>query len=406
LYAALTGTPSVGAVSATNTVSTTGIVPSAGNLLINSTDVSAYRSVTLQTTYSGSGGGNYQAQVSPDGTNWIYISGQYSTPSSSGSTTSSYLSGASGNYFIGGTLTTFSLAGVRFFRAYVTAGSGTGTVATTAFFSSLPVQPTLVQDSANNLGTVSNNAATSSVTIYNSSSASSGTVIIGPLACGNYRSIGLQIPTLVGGISQIQISNDNLNWTPIWANLVSSATPSSVSLGCNQTGFWYASLYGAQYVRVILTTVVTGSSSWEAVLSQQIYPVNAVGAVISSTLNVIPSVSTAQGFATYFTLVSAAGTNATSVKASAGTIGTCVLTNTTASLKFVKVFNKASSPTMGTDTPVIQYPISANSTLDVSSAFAGLRLSTGIALATTGGSALLDNTSVAAGDVLVNMTYV
>ncbi|NBZ96935.1 MAG: hypothetical protein EBR40_11020 [Proteobacteria bacterium] len=97
------------------------------------------------------------------------------------------------------------------------------------------------------------------------------------------------------------------------------------------------------------------------------------------------------------------------VKNSNGTLGTLLLSNNTASLKWFRIFNKASAPTVGTDTPVINIPIQPNTTLDVSGGFAGLRLSTGIAYAITGGSAsaaVTDSTAVAAGDVTVNMTYV
>jgi hypothetical protein len=324
------------------------------------------------------------------------------------------VSGAS-YYTIGGTLTTFSLVGVRYFRAYVTGGSGTGTVATTAFFSSLPVQPTLVQDSSNNLlvaGTVTANTSPATTYSYNNTGAiSASTVIIGPIDCSSFKELTLHsVAVGTGGTGfTVQISNDNSNYITLAvgsgaagtgaAGLFGTSTQASGFIICYPT-------YGAKYARIITNgTITAGTTTAYAQLSQIPTTKTFVNATLSANTP-SPAPSTAQGFATYFTLVSAAGTNATSVKASAGTIGTCVLTNTTASVKFVKVFNKASAPTMGTDTPVIQFPISANSTLDVSSSFAGLRLSTGIALATTGGSALLDNTSVAAGDVLVNMTYV
>jgi hypothetical protein len=51
--------------------------------------------------------------------------------------------------------------------------------------------------------------------------------------------------------------------------------------------------------------------------------------------------------------------------------------------------------------------VAPNSTLDCSTSFAGLRMSTGIAYYVSGGSSLTDNTALAtAGTFLVNMTYV
>jgi hypothetical protein len=83
-----------------------------------------------------------------------------------------------------------------------------------------------------------------------------------------------------------------------------------------------------------------------------------------------------------------------------------LLTNTSAAFRFVKIFNLGVAPTMGTSTPVLNFPIPPNSTLNVSTAFAGLRLAAGIAYAITGGSALLDTTAVGAGDVVVNMSFI
>jgi len=57
---------------------------------------------------------------------------------------------------------------------------------------------------------------------------------------------------------------------------------------------------------------------------------------------------------------SAATTNATSAKASAGEVHVILATNTTATVKYLKLYNKASAPTVGTDTPIltIALPIS------------------------------------------------
>jgi hypothetical protein len=68
--------------------------------------------------------------------------------------------------------------------------------------------------------------------------------------------------------------------------------------------------------------------------------------------------STASG-ATSSRVVSAATTNATSLKASAGNLVNIDLFNVAAYDVFVKFYNKASAPTVGTDTPVWTIPIKA-----------------------------------------------
>lgn len=51
-------------------------------------------------------------------------------------------------------------------------------------------------------------------------------------------------------------------------------------------------------------------------------------------------------------LTSAATTNATSVKTTAGTIYNIVVSNTGVTAVYLKIYNKASAPTVGTDIPV------------------------------------------------------
>src|SRR5581483_5493004 len=88
---------------------------------------------------------------------------------------------------------------------------------------------------------------------------------------------------------------------------------------------------------------------------------NAVNSAIPIAFNgTVAPASSATGAATKARVKSAASTNATSVKASAGRLYQIHLCNTSAALKFVKFYNKASAPTVGTDTPVATYPLAAN----------------------------------------------
>lgn len=104
-------------------------------------------------------------------------------------------------------------------------------------------------------------------------------------------------------------------------------------------------------------------------------------------------------------VIAAATTNATSVKASAGQVYGWVLCNNAASAKFVKLYNKASAPTVGTDTPVMTIAVPANQTVLIELKN-GIKFSTGIALAITGAYADADTTATAAGDVVAHLLYV
>lgn len=114
------------------------------------------------------------------------------------------------------------------------------------------------------------------------------------------------------------------------------------------------------------------------------------------------------GSATPAKLISAATTNATSVKASAGTLFFCSATNNGAAPAYVKWYNKASAPTVGTDTPILVFELPANSTpangagSNLALPSNGLGFTVGIAFAITSGIADSDATPVALNQVIVN----
>ena len=115
--------------------------------------------------------------------------------------------------------------------------------------------------------------------------------------------------------------------------------------------------------------------------------------------------SAAQGAGSTHHLISAASTNATSVKASAGTIGTLQVSNLNVVTRYLKLYNKASAPTVGTDTPVmtILIPPSANLFLDCGAT--GIRFTTGIAYALTTGITVADATAVNASEHSLGIFY-
>jgi len=83
------------------------------------------------------------------------------------------------------------------------------------------------------------------------------------------------------------------------------------------------------------------------------------------------------------TIVAAASTNATVVKASAGTLFNMNISNEHTAAQHVKIYNKATAPTVGTDQPVLTIPVPASSNVQIHFGAVGLRLSAGIGLAIT-----------------------
>lgn len=115
--------------------------------------------------------------------------------------------------------------------------------------------------------------------------------------------------------------------------------------------------------------------------------------------------SAAQGAATSHHAISAATTNATSVKASAGCINSLQVSNINAAARFLKLYNKASAPTVGTDTPVLTILIPANANVMVDCGPYGIRFSTGIAYALTTGITVADVGAVAVSEHSVGIFY-
>lgn len=104
------------------------------------------------------------------------------------------------------------------------------------------------------------------------------------------------------------------------------------------------------------------------------------------------------------TLVSAATTNATSLKASAGKVYGWYIYNDGAAEVYFKFYNKASSPTVGTDTPVMTLGIPAGGAANVEYTN-GIAFATGIAYAVTTGATTADTGAVALSQVVINILY-
>jgi hypothetical protein len=110
---------------------------------------------------------------------------------------------------------------------------------------------------------------------------------------------------------------------------------------------------------------------------------------------------------TPYKLISLATTNAVSLKNSGGNLYSILAIGLTSTVRYLKLYNKASVPTVGTDVPVMTIPVPANTQgAGVALAFSiGVNFPLGIAFAITSGSADSDTGAVGAGDVILNLTY-
>jgi hypothetical protein len=107
--------------------------------------------------------------------------------------------------------------------------------------------------------------------------------------------------------------------------------------------------------------------------------------------------------ASKFSLVSAASTNATNIKASAGTVNGWYIYNSNASARKIAFHNTAGTPTAGVAiylSIVIPGLAAANVSFPD-----GITFGTGIAITTVTGLTEIDATAVALNDLIINIYY-
>jgi hypothetical protein len=213
-----------------------------------------------------------------------------------------------------------------------------------------------------------------------------------------YTSVRLQITGTWVGTIQFQSSVDGTNWASrlltqsgtTTINLVNSATTNGVVSGD----------IGGRYFRTVMTAYTSGTAAITAVYSTAASP------AVSNNVALLAGTARIGYFAAGTTLSAtlAATTNATNVLGSAGTLYNLSISNPTAATVYFKLYNKASSPTVGTDVPVITIPVAASTNVMPNLGSLGQRFSTGISYACTAAFAATDTAVIGAG-VQVAGTY-
>lgn len=163
------------------------------------------------------------------------------------------------------------------------------------------------------------------------------------------------------------------------------------------------------------TTWTLGSLSVENFANQSVYIQGnrSVGSANALPVNIVLGNLTTAGTpavpATPYFVNSAASTNGALVIT--GTSGVCAFwaSNIGASAAFVKLYNKATAPTVGTDIPEMIIPVNAAvggvpGVVELSPGFNAHRFPLGLGIAITGGAADSDTTAVAAGQVKVKLS--
>lgn len=182
------------------------------------------------------------------------------------------------------------------------------------------------------------------------------------------------------------------------ATLPTVADGQRVDLQAGTRGSLNVTLYGVN--SNIGATVAGNTSDGVAAATQTLFS-SGLGYVYNGTTWDRVSKATTVGRL----LSSAATTNGTNVKNAAGTIHKINL-NVAVAGKFLKLYNKATAPTVGTDTPVMTIPLAATGAREIDFGPNGLYFATGIGYGITGAIGDADTTAVASGDITgMNILY-
>ena len=171
---------------------------------------------------------------------------------------------------------------------------------------------------------------------------------------------------------------------------------------------WKLSVSALKRVRVRATARTSGTQSWR--FAQGAYATEPIpGTQVSATQPVSGTVTITNPTGTTYNVVTAASTNSAVVKATAGTLYEITISNPTATAAYVKLYNKATAPTVGTDVPVMTIPVPATSatTMPIALTFGqvGKRFAAGIGIACTA-AAVATDTGVSVVGIQINATYI
>lgn len=105
-------------------------------------------------------------------------------------------------------------------------------------------------------------------------------------------------------------------------------------------------------------------------------------------------------------LISANTTNSTLVKGAPGLVLGLQVSNVNAAVRFLKLYNKVTAPTVGTDTPFMTILLQASSVpQNIRFPDNGIYFSAGIGLGLTTLVADNDTNAVAAAEIVINLFY-
>lgn len=206
-------------------------------------------------------------------------------------------------------------------------------------------------------------------------------------------------------------SNDGIDgsWFGVYAARTNSSTVEtgtgalSLNTGVGNGYGWRFNVNNVKFLRARTTAITTGNVV--AILVSDSPAFEPAPAVPTHAVNQSGNWTMQTNAGSPFNVVSTASTNLSAPITAATNLFELTVSNPTATAAFIKIYNKASAPTLASDIPVLTISAPAGSFNQISFGTTGKRLTSGLAIAITGAAAATDATASVAG-VVVNGTRV
>jgi hypothetical protein len=202
----------------------------------------------------------------------------------------------------------------------------------------------------------------------------------------------------VGTVTFQGSNNGGTNWVDVTASPVDG---SAVATTATANGIYVIPVTFKDF-RAQVTAYTSGTIVARAFMSTSTTPLGYV--TIAGAGSVRLDSAASLGANNFLNFVSAATTNSTLVKAGATAVNVITASNNGATVAYLKLYNKATAPTVGTDAPIGTILIPINGTVTVSGPFS-MRAATGLGFGITGGAAITDTTAVALSQVTLMINY-
>jgi len=306
------------------------------------------------------------------------------------------------------TLGAVSLVGTSAISGTITANAGSGTFAVSAASLPLPTGAS-TETTLSSLNGKVTACDTAHVTI--SGALPAGSATIGAVTVSGTPSVSLSGTSAVN-VSQVGGSGISLGQAvagssiPVVlpsAQITTLTPPTTVTIGGSLPA-------GSNTIGTVavssLPALTSGSNTIGAVNAVQsgTWTVQPGNTANTTAWLVSPQAATAGG-ASISKTISAASTNGTNVKGSAGLLYAILVSNVNAAVRYLKLYDKATTPTVGTDTPVLTMLVPPSNGGFVIQFPVGITFSNGIGFGLTTGVADNDTGAVSASEHVVNLIY-